>query len=88
VLTVLPGGDELREFLDRLNEEGVTPEAAGIDAGGVVFLAALTDPDGSLAYHVTTERGTVACPECDLDSDTRDWLPRFPVTVLSDERAS
>jgi uncharacterized protein (DUF849 family) len=83
--------DDLRGVLDRMNEAGVAPELAAVDATGLPFLATLGDSGDEAAFVVITANaegwptGRVACEECGSNGPTG-WTPTYPVTTLGGAR--
>lgn len=94
--------EQLEEYVEILNEEGVEPSVALIDSAGTQTMAHRTAPGGDgygfeYAIHDREpETGGVHCcecsvcprPRCDIVNgpDRTSWVPEFPVWVMEHTR--
>lgn len=82
--------EQLHDHAERLNQIGVDPDVAIMDANGHAVLACRTAPGGDgwgFAYYSPGEDGFMDCihgegAECCGGSTRSDWTPKFPVTGL------
>lgn len=83
--------DELKCYVEGMNQAGIRPDLGIIDSNGVQVLACRTAPGGDgydfVYYAPNEEDGTFhccGCRECGRTCEYRNssWRPAFPVSAL------
>lgn len=84
--------EALESKLFGMNDDGVLPELACVDAKGTAFLACGTDQgdEMGIAFYLTNAEGymyhyCMECPSSDIDN-LIGWGPTFPVSAIGATR--